>query len=102
MRAAQIRAIEMRRPAKEVQVLCELQADPHVPGRIRKRRAVAEREVGEVLDKAAAVRTADETVIEGADAGGRAKDVIAGSKEIAVAGPGDVEIAKAHAVGVIP
>ena len=76
MRAAQIRAIEIRRSAKKVQVLCELQADPHVPGRIRKRRAVAEREVGEVLDEAGAVRTADVTVVEGADTGGRAKTLL--------------------------
>src|SRR5580704_12324226 len=102
VRATQIRAVEIRRAAEEVQVLCELQADPHIPGRIRKRRALAEREVGEILDKAAAVRTADETVIEGADTGGRAKNVVAGSVEIAVAGPGDIEIANAHAVGVIP
>jgi len=96
MRAAQVRAIEIRRAAIEVQVFCELQADPHVPGRIRKRRAVAEREVCEVLDKAAAVRTADKAVVEGADAGGRAEDVVARSVKIAVAGPGDVEIAKAY------
>src|SRR5580692_6726452 len=102
VRATQIRAVEIRRAAEEVQVLGELQADPHVPGRIRKRRALAEREVGEVLDEAGAVRTADEAVVEGADTGGRAKNVVAGSVEIAVAGPGDIEIANAHAVGVIP
>src|SRR5580693_3180255 len=32
VRAAQIRAVEIGRAAIEVQVLCELQAEPHVPG----------------------------------------------------------------------
>src|SRR5271170_6242402 len=77
MGAPDIRAVEIGRAAVEVQVLRELQAEPHIPGGIRKRRAVAERDVGEVLDQPVAVRTADVAVVELADAGWGAKDVVA-------------------------
>src|SRR5271166_2358019 len=102
MRAAQKRAVKIRRAAIEVQILRELQAEPHVPGGIRERRAVTEGEVGEVEDEAIAVGTADVTVVGPADAGRRAIGVVARSVKIAVPGAGDVEIAKAYTVGVVP
>jgi hypothetical protein len=63
---------------------------------------VAEGEVRKVENETIAVRTADVAVVELADAGRNAIGVVARSVKIAVAGAGDVEIAKTDAVGVIP
>src|SRR5208283_1379951 len=82
----------------------ELEADAGVPGLVvvGPGRAVGERNIGEIEDQAAAVRAADIAVVEGADANGRAIDVIAGAIKVAVAGAGDVKVAEAETVRVIP
>ena len=96
--APEVRAVEIRRAAIQVEVLCELQADPGVPGLVGKARR-GERKVGEILDQAAAVRAADIAVVEGAEAGRRAKDVVARSEGRSCRA-GDVEIAKFNTVGI--
>src|SRR5271157_4736449 len=104
MRAAQIRAVEIVRPAIDMQIFGELDADAGVPSvvAIGPRGAVSERNIREIENQPVAVRTAVIAVVEIADRGGRAERVVAGAIEVAIVRAADVEITEADAVGVIP
>src|SRR5271165_357745 len=70
MRAAEKRAVEIVRAAVEMQILGELNADARIPGRVAvgTRRAVSERDIGEVEDQPVALGAGSEAVLERAQA----------------------------------
>src|ERR1700687_1226278 len=75
VRAAQVRTVEIIPAAEEMQIFGELQTEAHVPFRVQKGRAFAERNVGEVEDQTVAVRAAGEAVVECAEVDRRAKRI---------------------------
>ena len=64
MSASEKRTVEIVRSAEKMQILRELQAQPHIPFWIGKRRPIAERGIAEVENETVAIRAADEAVIE--------------------------------------
>ena len=64
MSAPEKRTVEIVRSPEKMQILGELQAQPHIPFWIGKRRPIAERGIGEVENETVAIWAAAEAVIE--------------------------------------
>jgi hypothetical protein len=85
-----------------VQILGELQTQPHVPSWIKKRRPIHEWAIGEVENEPVAIRTTDKAVVERSNVDWAASRVEARAIKKAILGSTNVEVAETDTVGMVP